>query len=516
MQNIKELLTPRNILLLIVSVLSTTLYWSGLVNVFTRWGQQEEYSHGYLIPVVSLYILWEKRLELQAWVGRGSWLGLPLCLAAIALLFVGEISALFIVIHYSFLTFLLGLSIIVLGRGSKITFIPIVILGFAIPLPYFLEVVLTAKMQLLSSSIGVEIMRLFNIPVYLSGNVIDMGEFKLHVVEACSGLRYLFPLTCLGFIAAYFYQAALWKRAIIFFSTIPITIGMNSLRIAVTGLFVENYGIGAAEGFLHDFEGWVIFVICMAILIGEILLLERLTSRNSLAQIFTLVKVEPPANNKPTQIKKRETLFFSSLITLLLLAAVAVKFVDTRKEVTIETTSLASFSMKIGTWQGERELLAQEVISKLEMSDYLLANYTQLANPTAPINFYVAYYANQRKGASPHSPKVCMPGGGWEIAELKRTQLNGIPVNRAVIRKGQSSQLVYYWFVERGEPVANEFVKKWMLFRDAIYKNRTDGALVRVVTPIKEDEGVEAADARVAAFVSVANPQLANYLPSTN
>lgn len=107
---------------------------------------------------------------------------------------------------------------------------------------------------------------MFQIPVFLEGNIIDLGVYQLQVVEACSGLRYLFPLMSLGFIAAYFYQAAFWKRAIVFLMTIPITILMNSFRIGVIGVMVDNWGISMAEGFLHDFEGWIIFMACAAIL----------------------------------------------------------------------------------------------------------------------------------------------------------------------------------------------------------------------------------------------------------
>jgi EpsI family protein len=125
----------------------------------------------------------------------------------------------------------------------------------------------------------------------------------------------------------------------------------------------------------------------------------------------------------------------------------------------------------------------------------------------------VAYYASQRKGISPHSPRVCIPGGGWEIADIRRTQIDDIPVNRVIIRRGLESQLVYYWFQERGEPIANEYLKKWKLLEDAIAYNRTDGALVRVVTPFDSSEAVEVAEQRLNEFVRAAYPELVRVLP---
>ena len=151
-------------------------------------------------------------------------------------------------------------------------------LFFTIPLPKFLYNNLSSQLQLISSEIGVWFIRLFDISVYLEGNVIDLGNYKLQVVEACSGLRYLFPLMTLGFIAAYFFKGAFWKRAIIFLSSIPITVLMNSLRIGMIGVTVEYWGVAAAEGLLHDFEGWVVFMACTAVLVLEMWVLAHVGS----------------------------------------------------------------------------------------------------------------------------------------------------------------------------------------------------------------------------------------------
>src|SRR5690606_33071906 len=149
---------------------------------------------------------------------------------------------------------------------------PILILLFAIPVPYFIEAILTARLQLLSSELGVIFIRWMDIPVFLSGNIIDLGRVQLEVAEACSGLRFLYPLMSIGFILAYFYQTHIAKRLIIFLSTIPITILMNSLRIALTAVLVERYGQAAVEGLAHDAEGWLTFGGCLLLLFSEILI----------------------------------------------------------------------------------------------------------------------------------------------------------------------------------------------------------------------------------------------------
>ncbi len=501
-------------LFVLALALSFWLYWDGLAEAVLRWELQEEYSHGYIIPLVSLYILWERRFQIAASYQSFSWWGLPIVALALAVLFVGEISALYMLIHYSFILLLLGLSLAFLGSATRHTWVPIALLGFAVPLPYFIEVILTSNLQLISSQLGVEIIRLCRIPVFLSGNIIDLGNYQLQVVEACSGLRYLFPLMSLGFIGAYLYQASLWKKVLLFLSTVPITIFMNSLRIAITGLLVDNWGTEMAEGFLHDFEGWLIFMACGGLMLFLVLLMELFTTRQSIRQAFAVpvsVSADQYAASGTNRLKL--PLPVAATIPLLLAALVALISIESREdEKSLGETNLATFPLQLGEWSGQDGSIENEVADKLGFTEYVMINYH---NPEQrPINFYVAYYASQRKGVSPHSPKVCIPGGGWEIAEFSRTTVDQIPVNRVLIRKGLQDQIVYYWFEERGVPIAKKKKKKWMLFKDALFLNRTDGSLIRVTTPVLPDESVLDADQRAQEFIRSSRNQLLQLLPA--
>lgn len=512
---IKQLLGNRGFLLFLVTLgLSFWLYWDGLAEAVLRWELQEEYSHGYLIPLVSLFILWEKRFQIAASYQGYSWWGLPIIVLALIILLIGEVSALYMLIHYSFILLLFGLSLAFLGSATRFTWVAIALLGFAVPLPYFIEVILTSKLQLISSQLGVEIIRLCRIPVFLSGNIIDLGNYQLQVVEACSGLRYLFPLMSLGFIGAYLYQASVWKRAVLFLSTVPITIFMNSLRIAITGILVDNWGTEMAEGFLHDFEGWLIFMACGGLLLLEVLLMELLTTRLSVRQAFAVpvsVSAEQYSSQNSVSLQFSKPLAVS--IPLLLVALAVVGSLDSREEdTTFKKTELISFPLKFDEWFGREDRIEADVAEKLGFTEYVMINYQNQQH--RPVNFYVAYYASQRKGVSPHSPKVCIPGGGWEIAKFSRTRVDEMPVNRVLIRKGTQDQIVYYWFEERGTPIANEYLKKWMLFKDALFLNRTDGSLVRVTTPVLNDETLEDADLRAQEFIRLSRNQLIQLLPA--
>ena len=187
---------PYKILLLLVVgfLLLIPTFWGGLAYLVERWDLQEEYSHGYMIPLVTAYLIWQRKDLLKTLEFRPTWAPLGLIVLGLLISVLGEISALYILIHLSVILIILAMAWSVMGWGAfKYVMIPIALLTFAIPLPYFLEATLTADLQLISSKLGVAFIRLFGIPVYAEGNVIDLGSFKLQVVEACSGLRYLYP-----------------------------------------------------------------------------------------------------------------------------------------------------------------------------------------------------------------------------------------------------------------------------------------------------------------------------------
>ena len=234
-------------------------YSNSLGNLVLRWNTEEEYSHGYLIPLVSLLFIWEQRAKFQENEFQASWLGPAILVIALLLFIAGELTTLYSLAQIAFVLSFFGLSLALVGlQGSKLTFVPICLLLFAIPIPSFLEAKLTANLQLISTTLGVGFIRLFGIPVFREGNLIDLGSYKLEVAEACSGLTYLYPLLWFGCIFAYMYRTTAWKRVLVIFSAIPVAIALNSVRIGATGVLVNQFGNLMAEGFLHAFEGWIV------------------------------------------------------------------------------------------------------------------------------------------------------------------------------------------------------------------------------------------------------------------
>jgi exosortase D (VPLPA-CTERM-specific) len=491
-------------------MVATLAFSQPLLELIHRWVTQEEYSHGFLIPLVTVLLLWTRRDAIAGTIGRPSWIGLVPISFALVLHIAGELSAIFILSQIGFVIALMGIALSVGGTALlKLVFIPLAFLLFAIPLPYFIDAALTLRLQLISSELGAFFIGMFGIPVYLDGNIIDLGNYKLQVVEACSGLRYMYPLLSLSFLAAYLFHVAFWKRIVVFLSAVPIAVVMNGLRIGLVGIMVDRWGIQAAEGMLHFFEGWLIFIACAALLAIEMNLLT-LRSGKAFFTEFYLPSIVSNPDDKSGRLSRQPSPMVASLM-LLGAGAVAIYFVASRSEAIPARTRFTEFPVRLASWQGHPSLLDPETERVLKLDDYILSDYS---GPDGAVNLYVAYYSSQRKGESPHSPLVCIPGGGWAISELQRIDYQdrgeNLPLNRVVIVKGDSKQLVYYWFEERGRKLASEYWAKFFLFTDAIVSNRTDGALVRLTAPI-QPEG--AADRRLQSFMHVALPRLNAFLP---
>ena len=499
------------------------------------WLSSEEYSHGILIPLITAFLIWQKQNDLSRFTFEGSVAGLVLFLSGLALLFLGELSSLQILVEYSVVVTLMGGTWAIVGdRIFSRIWLPVFFLFFAVPLPQFLYQGLSAKLQLLSSQLGVSVIRLCDISVYLEGNVIDLGAMKLQVVEACSGLRYLFPLMSLAFMCAYFFNAAWWKRAVIFLSSIPITILMNSFRIGLIGVTVEYWGKEMAEGFLHDFEGWFIFMACTTILVGEMWLLARISrDPRPLRDVFGLTFPEPVPEG--TTFRERQLPMQFWAVGGLLIAALGLsQMLGQREEIVPARAEFREFPLELGDWRGRRLAMEQEYIDALKFDDYIMADYVlQPSDPqgvdangveqkagSTPVNFYSAFYGSQRKGESIHSPRSCIPGGGWQIMSLDQKTIDGssanerpLEVNRLLIQKGEDRQLVYYWFEQRGRHLTNEYLVKWYLFWDALTMNRSDGALVRLITMAPKGEDIEAADQRLTGFLGTLGGTLGRFIP---
>jgi exosortase D (VPLPA-CTERM-specific) len=305
------------------------------------------------------------------------------------------------------------------------------------------------------------------------------------------------------------------------------------------------FGARVAEGFFHGFSGWLIFMFAIPFLLFEMWVLRNLPPRakrsDTQSSMLEVKKSDDEAGNCESAISDnvirsgrkdvpasdlklstsgnvlksflQPTFIVSALV--LLLTFMLSQGVNFRQRIPV-LKSFSQFPVRIGEWQGEREEIEQQFLDVLKFSDYTMVNYK---NPQGKmINFYVAYYQDQQKGESIHSPETCLPAGGWEFNEAGITviRLAGgktLSIARAFIEKGGEKQLIYYWFPMRGRVLTKLYQLKIYTFWDSLTKQRTDGALVRIITPVGNGEKLSDAETRLQRFIGQIVPVLDEYIP---
>jgi EpsI family protein len=529
------------------------LYADSLAVLFSYWIGSEDYSHGMFVPLISLFLIWQARHRIAEAGTANSWWGFGVISAGLFLYWIGELATLYVLQHVSLWMVIVGLVIASIGVcGARAIAFPLSYLLTSIPLPVFLYASLSSQLQLWSSALGVGFLQLVGVTAFRDGNVIDLGPVQLQVIEACSGIRYLLPLTSLALLCAYLFKDRIWKRVMIVLSSIPISIVVNGFRIGMIGVLVEWYGQGAAEGFYHLFEGWVLFMTSLGLLILEMLVLGRVgtkRNRSSFLNRFTWTdRLQDPSSAvglKPLRSPSPSTIASASLeasklplptsypltsnrlfpgpaylcsVALLIPVAYASTLMVEREEVPQPRAMFVDFPMKLDGWLGTSLSLEKQYIDALRFDDYVLADYR--FGEGQLVNLYAAYYRSQRKGQSAHSPQSCLPGGGWEISSFNSMDLpansgmlRSLHVNRALIQKDSQKQIVLYWFKQRDRILSNEYLVKLFLFWDALSRGRTDGALVRIASLIGPGETEDIVDQRLLRFVSTIEPELVRYVP---
>jgi exosortase D (VPLPA-CTERM-specific) len=510
-----------------VTALLAYMYWDSLGFLVNHWLGSEDYSHGIFVPLISGFLVWQSRHRLLQLPKEKAWWGLAAIALGLLLYVVGELSTLFVIHHVSLWTVILGLVVTLIGiRGARAIAFPLCYLLTAIPLPVFLYAGLSSQLQLWSSSLGVGCLQLVGVMAFREGNVIDLGPVQLQVVEACSGIRYLLPLTSLALLCAYLFKDTMWKRVVLVLSSIPISILINGFRIGMIGVLVELYGKGAAEGFYHLFEGWVIFMVSFGLLILEMGVLGKVGASipaKPFREQFTW-RDEEVVSARENQVKISHGTSLSPgpayLCSVVILAPFSLfsTAIVNRGEAPPPRTAFVDFPMQIDHWQGAPFALEPQYIDALRFDDYVLADYR--SDKEQPVNFYAAYYRSQRKGQSAHSPQSCLPGGGWEIASLTQSELpvsqgmmQPLRVNRAVIQKGDQKQIVMYWFKQRERHLTSEYLVKLYLLWDAFSRQRTDGALVRLAALVGPGESEAAVDRRLQQFAAGVGRELNRFVP---
>lgn len=262
-----------------VSTLLAVCYAPVLVKLVNQWSFDPDMGHGFFVPVIAAGIVWHKRGLIAGKLPKPNWWGLAIMVWAGFQLYLATLGAELFLARTSFVISIIG-AVLLLGGTEyvRIFAFPLFLLFFMVPIPAVIYNQLTFPLQIIASKFAENLIGWLQIPVIREGNVLILPQQSLNVVEACSGIRSLLTLTFLSLVYGYVFERRTWLRAVLFFSTIPIAIAANAGRVAFTGI-VSQFKPELAEGWFHEAQGGVIFMIALAILVAWHQILVRTSLR---------------------------------------------------------------------------------------------------------------------------------------------------------------------------------------------------------------------------------------------
>ncbi|MGA2108013.1 MAG: exosortase C-terminal domain/associated protein EpsI [Syntrophorhabdales bacterium] len=507
MKPLKGLLhsTPAKASALLVAFI--VAYWVPLKTMAGIWWTDDDYSYGFFIPIVSMYLFWDNRKALQSVAFANAWTVLPfLALSVLVSLYgilgsSGNIAMPIVpILVILFAAFCFGTSV------TKRFFLPLAFLIFMIPVPDIVERHLGLFLKNVSTQAGASMIGLFNIPVHVSGNVIDLGVSQLQVVDACNGMRGVFALLALGVIYAYFFEKVPWKRVVCVLATMPIAVATNALRIGITGILTERYGDVMAEGFFHGFSGWILFVVAFALLFVTGRVLRFFPSKPS----------SPSRQARDTRADQKASLRTGArsdinrgfVICLAILALVGLVTLSTKALPPIKIRGdLKSFPLAFSRWQGRFEPVDPEIIVQSGAEEAFSGIYG--SDGYGAVSLYLGYRSTAflSSGNFFHSPTVCLPSSGWTDLGTSTHAIENVPlfkrlvVTEMVIANAGTRQLVYFWFQTKDQETPDKNVNRFHLAMHALKRDNTHDLFIRPITAIGPDEKIEDAEKRMDRFV---------------
>jgi len=260
------------------SIILVGIYFPILRKLVDQWMTDDDVSHGFFVPLVAGYVVWQRREKLLSLEVKPAWWGVGLIVWSGLQAYVGMLGAELFLQRTAFLEALVGM-LLVLGGMALIRelLFPLLLLPFMIPIPTVIYNQITFPLQLLASQVAEFCLMLINIPVLREGNILELASQKLSVAEACSGIRSLMMLTFLSLVYAYVFDRKVWMRWVLLVCTIPIAIVANAGRVTITGILSE-IDPQLATGVFHETEGFVIFAIALVMLAGTHALIHWVSS----------------------------------------------------------------------------------------------------------------------------------------------------------------------------------------------------------------------------------------------
>lgn len=485
----------------------------GLVSV---WYTDEDYSYGFLIPLIAGYLVWDRRAAFKSALISSNWVGGALFFLFLLVSTYGILGSSPSAVRPAFPFVLLAIVLFCFGLSIfKVLFLPIFFLIFMVPLPTTVQTNIGVPLKLLSTKLGSGLLGVFGVSAFVQGNVIDLGNIQLQVVDACSGLRYIFPLLALGVLAACFSEKTQWKRAVIILLTIPVAVITNGVRIGATGILAQKYGSSVAEGFFHGFSGWLIFMFAFVLIILSVVLLKMIRGGDPKPGILSRL-IERILNKGESG---RSVIPSIICICALLLVSGISQATGALPRLTLKE-GFSGFPMTIGQWSGEPDRMDSNMVALSGAEEALSAKY--MGPDGKAVFLYIGYRGSpfMENENFFHSPNVCLPSQGWNTLQLNKriiqkvSRLGLIQATEMVIENMNARQLVDYWFQTKNNTSDNVNINRFQLTLHALKHDNTYDLFIRPITPIYPNESVKDAEVRMDRFCREMTGNVLQYLES--
>ena len=503
----------------LLTALFAAVYGPAAVQTLIDCWRDSNYSHGVLMPIVVVLLARSRRHDVRLLAPsaaqndvRRAWL----CFVAGCGGFVlGTAASESFAMRTSGVLVATGLCGVLGGSRGWRRYAPAVaLLVCAIPLPYVIYYRISVPLQLLSARLAVGTLTALGLDVTRSGNVFEVGGHALEVVGACSGIRSIMALTTLACVGAVWLRLRPIRGAALVLAAPFLAMFGNVLRLVVTALLVLRFGVGAAEGAVHESVGVVSFAASLALLA----VLMNLARRGDPAPLDVPKAGRHHTNWRGWLGTVRAVSARGAWVAVAMFAAVGVYGFVLRAHAVEPSGNahLESVPLQFAGYAGEDLPIDDRVLNQVQPDAFLFRNYVNDA--ASSIGLYLGYYVNPREGAQVHSPMHCYPGGGWDIlasAPLAALDPAGKPTRfqRLVVRKDGRTDVVVFWYETRTGRLTSDIGLKFNLMRTALLHAPQDVAFVRWSTPLDANESVEAGTARLLQVVATAWSDVEAALP---
>lgn len=499
--------------------LLAVLFRANLAHFVVTWAGDENYSHGFLVPLIALYFANEASrrgpVPLRGGRRRGAAL-LAACVAARLLTIVVPIG---ILGDLALLAGIAGaLAILAGGPALRRYGFALFFLVFMVPLPIALYARIAGPLQLMVSQVAARALNAVGVPVLCQGNMMTLpGGLRMFVAEACSGMRQLTGFLALTTAVAFLTPRPAWVRLLLVGASIPVAMFSNIVRVAATGLIMYHVDARYASGPFHMVEGLLMMALGLSLLGGLCSVVNWAWPNASPS--------EPAASEPPSLAPVDSRCYRSGLVLSVLVGAVvAQQAVEWATETPRPPLArpLATIPLRLGTWAGRDIPIDDDVRERSQTDDYLSRVYEDQDHPGRALTLWINY---SRTGLNlRHSPEVCLPAGGWEkqegqthVLRVPRGGSDGVPMTRLAYRQGELVQVVGFWYYIFGEGRLERAVRQLPVTSRSSHGRTTRGSglTVEVFCPGWQDPGGEGLRDFAASLLSELEPILpaerANY-----